>query len=376
PTINEPSQSPDTKAPSVSPDEAEIARLRAAVTARMTSNLQRAKANLAAQQQQQQQLYQPQPDSLAPVVSRSSTSGQVPRRPSPIKEEHGTVSPLTAAFSSPLATTQTASTESTSSSSRTIRGSAAATPAAMPLRTPSYPFPYVPGTPRTWSSSFHQPFTALSPTVSAAQSGDSSTPGGAPMSGATTPAATGAAFAPQGFEFGPNQDPRFPTPNVYDLVLQLNSEPGLEAWWSTVANIMNDVYKADRASLALPADSNDIENVPWGQKTTFNAAGREDDSNGSQASNQAPPPPIVSLPPRSTPDPSPLNRIRPNLESRHSYAGHTSADTPQRPGSTLRPNLLSRTLSHAPSLTNPPMPSPGLDHRTHHNYRSTSISEP
>ncbi|KAG9732543.1 hypothetical protein KCU75_g18417, partial [Aureobasidium melanogenum] len=342
----------------------------------MTSNLQRAKANLAAQQQQQQQLYQPQPDSLAPVVSRSSTSGQVPRRPSPIKEEHGTVSPLTAAFSSPLATTQTASTESTSSSSRTIRGSAAATPAAMPLRTPSYPFPYVPGTPRTWSSSFHQPFTALSPTVSAAQSGDSSTPGGAPMSGATTPAATGAAFAPQGFEFGPNQDPRFPTPNVYDLVLQLNSEPGLEAWWSTVANIMNDVYKADRASLALPADSNDIENVPWGQKTTFNAAGREDDSNGSQASNQAPPPPIVSLPPRSTPDPSPLSRIRPNLESRHSYAGHTSADTPQRPGSTLRPNLLSRTLSHAPSLTNPPMPSPGLDHRTHHNYRSTSISEP
>ncbi|KAH0239058.1 hypothetical protein KCU71_g24307, partial [Aureobasidium melanogenum] len=123
PTINEPSQSPDTKAPSVSPDEAEIARLRAAVTARMTSNLQRAKANLAAQQQQQQQLYQPQPDSLAPVGSRSSTSGQVPRRPSPIKEEHGTVSPLTAAFSSPLATTQTASTESTSSSSRTIRGS-------------------------------------------------------------------------------------------------------------------------------------------------------------------------------------------------------------------------------------------------------------
>ncbi|KAI4732155.1 hypothetical protein E4T49_00155 [Aureobasidium sp. EXF-10728] len=374
PPINEPSQSPDASAPSVSPDEAEIARLRAAVTARMTSNLQRAKANLAAQQQQQQQFYQPQPDSLAPSVSRSTTSGQVPRRPSPIKEEHATVSPLTAAFSSPLATTQTASTESTSSSSRTIRGSAAATPAAMPLRTPSYPFPYVPGTPRTWSSSFHQPFTALSPTVSAAQSGDSSTPGGVPMSGATTPAATGAAFAPRDFEFAPSQDPRFPTPNVYDLVLQLNSEPGLEAWWSSVANIMNDVYKADRASLALPADSNDIENVPWGQKTTFNVAGREDDSSESQASNQ-PVPSISSLPPRSNPDPSPLNRIRPSLESRHSYAGFTSADTPQRPGSALRPAMPSRTLSHAPSLTNPPMPSPGLDHRLH-NYRSTSVSEP
>ncbi|KAH0283582.1 hypothetical protein KCU62_g8942, partial [Aureobasidium sp. EXF-3399] len=369
PSINEPPQSPGPDTASVSPDEEEIARLRAAVTARMTSNLQRAKANLAAQQHQ---LYQPQPDTLSPAVARSSSSNQVPRRPSPIKEEHGTVSPLTAAFSSPLATTQTASTESTSSSSRTIRGSAAATPAAMPLRTPSYPFPYVPGTPRTWSSAFHQPFTALSPTVSAAQSGDSSTPGGAAMSGATTPAATGAAFAPQGFEFGPSQDPRFPTPNVYDLVLQLNSEPGLDAWWSTVANIMNDVYKADRASLALPADSNDIENVPWGQKATFNVSGREDSSNESQASNH-PPPSISSLAPRS--DPSTWNRMRPNLETRHSYAGHTTADSPLRPGSALRPNMPSRTVSHAPSLMNAPMPSPGLDNRTT-NYRSTSVSDP
>jgi PAS domain S-box-containing protein len=364
PSINEPPQSPDTSAPSISPDEAEIARLRAAVTARMTSNLQRAKLNLAAQQQQ---LFQPPSDTLSPAAGRSTTSGQAPRRPSPIKEEHNnTVSPLTAAFSSPLPTAQTASTESTSSSSRTIRGSTTATPAAMPLRTPSYPFPYVPGTPRTWSSAFHQPFTALSPTVSAAQSGSSSTPGGAAISGATTPAATGAAFAPQGFEFGPSQDPRFPTPNVYDLVLQLNSEPGLDAWWSTVSNIMNDVYKVDRASLALPADSNDIENVPWGQKATFNVSGREDSSNDSQASNQPPPP-------RS--DPSPWNRMRPSLESRHSYAGQTSVDTPHRPGSALRPHMPSRTVSHAPSLMNPPTPSPGFDHRLN-TYRSTSISDP
>jgi PAS domain S-box-containing protein len=370
PTINEPPQSPDPSASSISPDETEIARLRAAVTARMTSNLQRAKANLVAQQQQ---LFQPQSETLSPAPARSSTSSQVPRRPSPIKEEHNTVSPLTAAFSSPLATAQTASTESTSSSSRTIRGSAAATPAAMPLRTPSYPFPYVPGTPRTWSSAFHQPFTALSPTVSAAQSGDSSsTPGGAPTSGATTPAATGAAFAPRGFEFGLSQDPRFPTPNVYDLVLQLSSEPGLEAWWSTVANIMNDVYKADRASLALPADSNDIENVPWGQKATFNVSGREDSSNDSQASGQ-PASLASSMAPRS--DPSPWSRIRPTLETRHSYAGHTSVDTPHRPGSALRPNMPSRTVSHAPSLMNPPTPSPGFDYRLP-NYRSTSISDP
>lgn len=378
PTINEPSTS-DPAAPSVSPDEAELARLRAAVTARMTSNLQRAKANLAAQQQQQQQQqlqqHSYQDSTLSPTASRSSSSSQVPRRPSPIKEEQPAVSPLTAAFSSPLATTQTSSTESTSSSSRTIRGSTVATPAAVPLRTPSYPFPYVPGTPRTWSNSFHQPFTALSPTVSATQFGDSSTPSGAPLSGATTPAATGAAFAPAGFEFAASQDPRFPTPNVYDLVLQLNSEPGLEAWWATVSNIMNDVYKADRASLALPADSNDIENVPWGQKTTFNVAGRSDeDSTENQAPDQSSLP-TLSLPPRSVPDPSPLGRVRPGLESRHSYAGHGSVDTLQRPGSALRPNMPSRTVSHAPSLINAPAPSPGLDNRPN-NYRSTSVSEP
>jgi PAS domain S-box-containing protein len=374
PTINEPPRSGSSR-PSISPDDVEISRLRAAVTAKMTSNLQRAKIHLQQQQQQQQQASSYDPSSLSPAPTRSSSSAQLPRRPSPIKEELAAVSPLTAAFASPMASAQTASTESTSSSSRTIRGSTTATPAAMPLRTPSYPFPYVPGTPRTWSSSFHQPFTALSPTASATRFGYDSTPTGAPISGASTPVATGAAFAPPGFEFAAGQDARFPTPNIYDLVLQLNSEPGLEAWWSTVANMMNDVYKADRASLALPADSNDIENVPWGQKTTFNVAGRDDDSSESQPSTNQPPPPALSLPPRSIPDPSPLGRMRPTLESRHSYAGQTSADTPLRQGSALRPNMPSRTLSHAPSLINPPMSSPGLDYRPN-TYRSTSVSEP
>lgn len=333
-----------------SPEELEIARLRAALNAKMNATNQHLRAK-------------------ATSHSTLSSPGQG-RRPSPIKEEPA-MSPLTAAFSSPLATTQSSSTESTASSSRTIRGgSTAATPAAMPLRTPSYPFPYVPGTPRAWSSTFHQPFTALSPTVSTSMSHDSSTPGGNGASGASTPAATGAAFAPPEYkELAIAEDPRYPTPNLYDLVLQLNTEPGLDAWWSQVARIMHGCFKADRATLALPADLNDIENVPWGQKATFCKNGRDEGSED-EASNDQPEThrqPSQGPPPRSVPEdqqqqrqPSMLSsRSRPNMPSRHSYAGFGSPSFEGGPNvepsarvSGLRPSGPLRTASHAPHLMN------------------------
>ncbi len=50
------------------------------------------------------------------------------------------------------------------------------------------------------------------------------------------------------------------------MTLMLSSEPGLDAWWSTVVQIMTEYYKAERLALAIPADLTDIENVPWGQK--------------------------------------------------------------------------------------------------------------
>ncbi|ODH28501.1 hypothetical protein ACO22_03930 [Paracoccidioides brasiliensis] len=65
-------------------------------------------------------------------------------------------------------------------------------------------------------------------------------------------------------------DPKYPNPNLYDLSLMLNSEPGLDAWWSNVVKALHTHFGAERASLAVPGDSTDLENVPWKQKATFN----------------------------------------------------------------------------------------------------------
>lgn len=65
------------------------------------------------------------------------------------------------------------------------------------------------------------------------------------------------------------EDPVYPSPNLYDVTLQLNADPGLDAWWSNVVNILQTHYGAERASLAVPGDSTDLENVPWGQKAVY-----------------------------------------------------------------------------------------------------------
>ena len=62
---------------------------------------------------------------------------------------------------------------------------------------------------------------------------------------------------------------------MYELALLLHSEPGIEAFWNNVVTIATTCYKAERVTLALPSDSTDLENTPWGQKASFNVA--EDD---------------------------------------------------------------------------------------------------
>jgi signal transduction histidine kinase len=69
------------------------------------------------------------------------------------------------------------------------------------------------------------------------------------------------------------EDPAFATPSLYDLTLKLNADPGLEAWWSNLAEILQSHYGAERVSLAVPGDATDLENVPWGQKAFFNQNG-------------------------------------------------------------------------------------------------------
>ena len=330
-----------------SPDELEIERLR---------NLQ-----LKILQQQQRQR-------MRNVTANTGNTGLGARRVSPIKEEPiSTMSPtLEGAFAntpSPLPTGATTSTESTESteSAKTIRGSVPPTPAGhQALRTPSYPFPTVPNTPR-WASSFHMPFTSLSPTISAIHSREWAVPKDRVASESSTPAASTTPFAPgeRSYSFAEVEDPRYPSPNLYELVLQLGTEPGLTAWWTAVTTMMREYYGAERATLAVPADASDIENVPWGQKTTWIATFGQDsphaatyqDAPSSKSQNvrvQQPTPQPEERPSTLIPD------RRPKLFSHHSFAGHerqkaeTASPESPTPVMPIRPRGPLRAASHAP----------------------------
>jgi PAS domain S-box-containing protein len=325
-----------------SPDETELERLRM-LQLKMLQDKQRARIG-----------------TMSSIMNPTALST---RRVSPIKEEPvPAMSPtLEDAFSSPgpLPTGRTTSTES----ARTIRGSMPPTPAGHALKTPSYPFPTAPSTPR-WTSSFHQPFTALSPTVSAIYTREFTAPSDRIASETSTPAASTTPFAPgtRVFHVSEAEDPRYPSPNLYDLVLRLGAEPGLAAWWTTVTSIMRDCYGADRATLAVPADASDIENVPWGQKTTFTATMEEDSPRAAtfqEAKVQQTHQDMMQSQSHQQPDPiePPLTPMiperRPKLFSHHSFAGHERQrqDVPPEspiPSLLARPRAPLRAVSHAP----------------------------
>lgn len=230
----------------VSPEEVE--RLHAAMDAQLRLSQHREKLAM--------QLGQNEPRSTAPTGAKT--------RVSPIHEE--TISPsLDASFASPIS-----STRATSPVSSGTIGKGGSTSGVVPARTPSYPFPHM-RTPGPTPYIAQRSFIGLSPTVP-----PTTFPGGpwygAPhdqvLSGSITPASTvnfhpGEAHKSQG-------NSKFATPNLYDVSLMLSAEPGLDAWWTAVVHIMRDMYKADRVTLSVPADSTDVENVPWGQKATFN----------------------------------------------------------------------------------------------------------
>nr|POE48047.1 peroxide stress-activated histidine kinase mak1 [Quercus suber] len=309
--------------------------------------------------------------------SYGASTSPAASRVSPITEEGiPSISPsLTAAFASPGDTVRPLSTVSTESteSARTVRASVPSTPAeSRPLRTPSYPFPIVPGSARPWQSPLHQPFTGLSPTgladFSRASANDASRASiGSMVSTASTPIGATSNFLPPDARYQGPEDPRFPTPNLYDAVLQLNAEPGMDQWWSTVTNLMHDHFKAERVTLAVPLDPTDIENVPWGQKATFNMCGREEFVSRRKlmeqqtiiapesAQNSAKDARETSLDAMRDTQMRKLHpeRLRPRLDSRHSYAGHGretkeySTEPPARVGT--RPLGLQRTVTLAAS---------------------------
>lgn len=297
-----------------------------------------------------------------PEQAPAQATAQAQSRVSPILEETITSSPRSSTMTSGPSTVSTnASTES----GQTIRGGV--TPGFYP-KTPSYPFPrmnsgYI-------SSALHRPFTTLSPTGSAPDSPASSAAATATfgtaraqdriLSNPSTPASA-IAFRPAGAPEPSQQGdvPGFPTPNLYELSLMLTSEPGLEAWWKTVVCIMSDLYKAERLTLAVPADSTDLENVPWGQKATYNARLEDGLSMEYMARGSS----VIPSSMGDAPEPSSAMGgedaaklqvpSRPNMATRHSFTSfeeekHKDSSVTRPASMTRRPDIFSRSQSFYP----------------------------
>ncbi|KAF1809060.1 hypothetical protein P152DRAFT_404103 [Eremomyces bilateralis CBS 781.70] len=284
----------------------------------------------------------------SPTTTARNPAALGARRISPIKEEDSVTSlspSLEASFNTPTSPNpQTTSTDS-ADSTKTVRGN-------VPTRTPAYPFPYVPGAPLPRSSSF-QPFTALSPSSSTNQ--HARTPREYQVSEFSTPIASPATFMP-GEQDQASTGSICPPPNLYELVLRLNNDPGLDPFWSNLTNILHDSYGAQRATLALPADAGELENVPWGQKASYDKSGLHNAQNTQDSSQTKP---------QSDPSHGPDEQLqwrpveipeRPNLATRHSYAGYERGKRTGRPDDARasvapRPKGLMRNASQASYLS-------------------------
>ncbi|KAJ0280202.1 hypothetical protein Brms1b_011221 [Colletotrichum noveboracense] len=283
-------------------------------------------------------------------------------RVSPIPEESNNTlqtNPVALATTSSLTTSSSLTTTSTESGN-TIRGGI--TPGFV-AGTPSYPFPRM-STPGYAISPMSRPFGNMSPTAAAFMSQTMSFEGfGAAqdkvLSGSSTPASA-LTFLPAGATGQLDGD--FPSPNLYDLSLMLSAEPGLDAWWNTVVQIMRDVYKAERVTLAVPADTTDIENVPWGQKATYNEHQEDDLSLGYMARGSSLIPSsagdIVIEEQAAPEDPSRPKLVpRPSLQTRHSFTAYE--DNRERKGGSerllpsRRPAQLGRSKSYFPPAQAP-----------------------
>ncbi|KAH6656345.1 hypothetical protein BKA67DRAFT_496656, partial [Truncatella angustata] len=297
-------------------------------------------------------------------ATRSPLSATEKKRTSPIHEDLSLSPPPGSASSSDILT---ASTES----NKTVRGDS--TPAFTPglaARTPSYPFPRMISTPAHGPSALQRAF----------HSGFLGATGGQfenPVlhdqlrSDPSTPAST-MTFQPTGAE-PLIMDRDFPTPNLYELALMLGAEPGLDAWWSTVVQIMKQCYKAERVTLSVPADATDLENVPWGQKATYNPMEEDEFSMSYMGRSSMMPSTVDDVSEMATPlDGSTRGEgpLRPGMQNRHSFTSYENkkdtraaqaAETP----STMprRPAAMPRSKSYFPTTEKrvPSSPRPALN---------------
>ncbi|SPO03911.1 related to two-component histidine kinase chk-1 [Cephalotrichum gorgonifer] len=271
---------------------------------------------------------------------------------SPIEEED--IEPRSETSPTPTPNPTTTSTES----GNTIRGGAAPSMAAA---TPSYPFPRM--STGNLASSHHSPLNTIQ--LPSRSSSTFSSPYFQPgISSSSAASAVTFGRPPDGEQRTPNghQAADYPTPNLYDLSLMLTAESGLDSWWETVVQIMVQVYKAERVTLAVPADSTDIENVPWGQKAVYNGHPEDELSLGYMARSRgdSTAPSYQAAPSELPLDPDDASiaspSARPGLKSRHSFTTfedriQVQEEPPRRPG------MPSRSQTCLPSA-NSPRPAP------------------
>lgn len=254
---------------------------------------------------------------------------------SPILEEvaPGKSPSLEAASKNPLDRRETGTETASTESSKTIKWSN--TPGTYQVSTPSYPFPHIstePGTPSDATPpNLHRPFTALSPTTVPSRNQ-------APQDQKSRDRVASINNIPDSRKVFGSHTPE--GPDLYDIMLRSSSEPGLDRWWANISQILRDEFLASRATLSVPSDSTDVENVPWAQMATFNPddvqlssnTSREiqstysgvADPNGQEELNSEASPhsraPSTELNNVNWTDAQP-KQSRPTLESRHSFAG-------------------------------------------------------
>jgi len=157
--------------------------------------------------------------------------------------------------------------------------------------------------------------------------------------------------------------PRSP-PNALKIAVELQSEPGLQGWWNGVSKVARECFGAERATLAVPSDITDIENVPWAQLATYRADDEDvqskvtndrtsDRSNLTEVSIKSRPQEVNQQQTQRKPR-TPLGLSeqnvpfarnaaqsllanRPRLEARHSYAGYPLKE--KTPPSEIRMSL-------------------------------------
>ena len=265
------------------------------------------------------------------------------------------------------------SSKKSNESSKTVRTAFEGTHDAM--RTPSYPFPRMQlklnrGISHR-STPSHKPFTLLSPTSGTGPVPESAM---APIELTSSNTSTIAGGDGPG-RSRPVEHPEYPTPDLYDTLLVLTADSGLDAWWANVCQVMTELYGAERASLAIPGDLTDLENVPWGQKATFNLYGGDSEDAsilGSSASSERDPILPLRDAPQRTHVATQQSMTRPALISRHSIAGVTPET--HRRGMSQRPSGPTRAFSSLAAHREGPLESTPGQERTRPPARLSSTT--